>query len=67
MKNLKPKLAELFSRGFCTPQIARLARKLGEPSTTLHYNIRQMEKEGLIKTYKAVLVSRSENPMRFSA
>ena len=44
----------MFKHGFCTPQIARIAIKLKEPSTTIHYNIKKLEKEGTIKTYKAV-------------
>jgi len=30
------------------------AIKIKEPSATLHYNIKKLEKEGVIKTYKAV-------------
>ena len=54
MKYIGPKLIELFKSGFCTPQIARIAKKLKEPATTIHYNIKKLEKEGAIKTYKAV-------------
>ncbi|HLD37289.1 MAG TPA: Lrp/AsnC family transcriptional regulator [Candidatus Nanoarchaeia archaeon] len=54
MKDIAPKLISLFKHGFCTPQIARIAIKLKEPSTTIHYNIKKLEKEGTIKTYKAV-------------
>jgi len=54
MKNIKPKLIRLFKEGYCTPQIARIARKINEPSTTIHYNIKKLENEGAIKTYKAV-------------
>ena len=54
MKDIRPKLIKLFKQGYCTPQIARIAKKLGEPSTTIHYNIKKLEKEGAIKTYKAV-------------
>ncbi|MBT3405204.1 Lrp/AsnC family transcriptional regulator [archaeon] len=54
MKNIAPKLIALFKQGFCTPQIAKIAKKLKEPSTTLHYNIKQLEKSGAIKSYKAV-------------
>ena len=54
MKNIKPKLIKLFKEGYCTPQIARIAKKINEPSTTIHYNIKSLEKEGTIKTYKAV-------------
>lgn len=45
---------ELLSLGYCTPQIARLAKKTGEPATTLHYNIKRMEGEGKVIGYKAV-------------
>ena len=54
MKNLGPKLIGLFKEGYCTPQIARIAKKLKEPSTTIHYNIKKLEKEGAVKAYKAV-------------
>lgn len=54
MKNIRPKLIELFREGYCTPQIARIAKKIHEPSATIHYNIKKLEKEGAIKTYKAV-------------
>ncbi len=54
MKNIKEKLIELFQTGYATPQIAKIAKKLKEPSTTLHYNIKKLEEEGAIKTYKAV-------------
>ncbi len=54
MKNITPKLIELFKKGFCTPQIARIAKKLKQPSTTIHYNIKKLEKLGAIKAYKAV-------------
>lgn len=54
MKDITPKLINLFISGYCTPQIARIAKKLQEPATTIHYNIKKLEKEGAIKTYKAV-------------
>lgn len=54
MKNIKPKLIRLFKEGYCTPQIARIAKTIHEPSTTIHYNIKKLENEGTIKTYKAV-------------
>lgn len=54
MKNIKPMLIRLFKEGYCTPQIARIAKKTDEPSATIHYNIKKLEKEGAIKTYKAV-------------
>ncbi len=54
MKNIEPKLIKLFKSGYCTPQIAKIAKKIREPSTTIHYNVKKLEKEGAIKTYKAV-------------
>ena len=54
MKNIRPKLIRLFKEGYCTPQIARIAKTIDEPSATLHYNIKKLEKDGAIKTYKAV-------------
>ena len=54
MKDLQTKLLQLFKQGYCTPQIARIAKKIKEPATTIHYNIKKLEKEGAVKTYKAV-------------
>mgnify|MGYP006266629509 CR=1 FL=1 len=54
MKDIKPKLIRLFKEGYCTPQIGRIAREINEPSSTIHYNIKKLESEGAIKTYKAV-------------
>lgn len=54
MKNIKPKLIRLFKEGYCTPQIGRIAQTVDEPSATIHYNIKKLENEGAIKTYKAV-------------
>ena len=54
MKDIQPKLIELFKKNFCTPQIAKIALNLKEPSTTIHYNIKRLEQDGKIKTYKAV-------------
>ncbi|PIN80495.1 hypothetical protein COV16_00835 [Candidatus Woesearchaeota archaeon CG10_big_fil_rev_8_21_14_0_10_34_8] len=54
MKDIRPKLISLFKKGYCTPQIAKLAKKLKEPSTTLHYNIKKLEKENAVRVYKAV-------------
>lgn len=53
MKNIKFRLIELLKSGYCTPRIVDLAKKLKEPSTTIHYNIKQLEKEMIIG-YKAV-------------
>lgn len=54
MKDLKPKLVDLLKQGDCTPRISTIAKKLHALSTTIHYNIRSMEKEGIIRSYKAV-------------
>lgn len=54
MKDIRPKLIRLFKEGYCTPQIGRIAREIDEPSTTIHYNVKKLESEGAIKTYKAV-------------
>ncbi|UCH30974.1 MAG: Lrp/AsnC family transcriptional regulator, partial [Candidatus Bathyarchaeota archaeon] len=54
MKNIKPKLIKLLKSGFCTPQVAMIAKEIKEPSTTIHYNIKKLEKERAIRTYKAV-------------
>lgn len=54
MKNIKLQLIGLLKQGYCTPKISSIAKKLGTPSTTVHYNIKSMEKEGMVKGYKAV-------------
>ncbi|NTV23376.1 MAG: Lrp/AsnC family transcriptional regulator [Nanoarchaeota archaeon] len=54
MRDIKERLITLFKKGYCTPQIARLAKELKEPSATLHYNIKKLERDGEIKAYKAV-------------
>ena len=54
MKDIRPKLIRLFIEGYCTPQIGKIAREIDEPSTTIHYNVKKLESEGVIKTYKAV-------------
>ncbi len=54
MKNIKLELIKLFKQGYCTPQIAKIAKNIDEPSSTIHYNIKKLESEGAIKTYKAV-------------
>jgi DNA-binding Lrp family transcriptional regulator len=54
MKDVTPKLINLFRTGYCTPQIARLAKKLQIPASTIHYNIKGLENQWAIKAYKAV-------------
>lgn len=55
MKDIRKKLIEFLKKGYCTPQISSLAKKLKIPSTTIHYNIKRLEKEGIIKNYSAVI------------
>jgi len=54
MKDIQSKLVPLLKEGYCTPQLAKIANKIKEPSTTIHYNIHKLEREGVIKSYKAV-------------
>jgi DNA-binding Lrp family transcriptional regulator len=54
MKNISAKLVPLLKHGYCAPQIARIARELHEPSTTIHYNIKKLEEEGALKLCKGV-------------
>jgi DNA-binding Lrp family transcriptional regulator len=54
MKNIRPELIKLFKQGYCTPQISRIAKAIDEPSTTIHYNIKKLEKEGVIKEYTMI-------------
>ncbi len=54
MKNIRREIVSLLKTGYCAPRIVELAKKLKEPSTTIHYNLKQMEKEGVVKGYKAV-------------
>jgi DNA-binding Lrp family transcriptional regulator len=54
MKDITERLIELLRTGYCTPLISQIAKKLKEPSTTIHYNIKKLEKEEAIKSYRAV-------------
>jgi DNA-binding Lrp family transcriptional regulator len=54
MKNIKDKLIKRLMTGFCTPQIAKIAKSTKEPATTIHYNIKKLEQEGAVRAYKAV-------------
>ena len=54
MKNIGKDIVELLKTGYCAPRIVELAKKLREPSTTIHYNIKQMESKREIIGYKAV-------------
>ncbi len=54
MKEIKNEMVNLLIHGYCTPRLVKLAQKLKTPSTTIQYNIKQMEKDGSILSYKAV-------------
>ena len=54
MKNVRHDLLGLLKRGYCSPKIVAIAKKLREPPTTVHYNVKQMEREKVIRGYKAV-------------
>lgn len=54
MKNIRSRLVEMLRIDYCTPQIARLARATKEAPTTIHYNVKKLEEEGAVKSYKAV-------------
>ena len=60
MKDIRPKLIDLFKSGYCTPQISRIAKKLNQPSTTIHYNIKKLEKEDADK-FKTICNSMRED------
>ncbi len=53
MKDIRKKLVKLLKNDNCTPKISKIAKKLNEPSSTIHYNIKKLE-EKAIKAYKAV-------------
>jgi len=55
MKNIEGRLLPLLKTGFCTPKVSSIARRLREPTTTIQYNIKRLEREGKVKGYKAVL------------
>lgn len=61
MKNIQPKLVGLFKEGFCTPQIGKIAKAIDEPAATIHYNIKKLEREGVVRAYKAVFDYRKIN------
>ncbi len=55
MKDIREKLLKLLKSGYCTPKISLLAKKLGIGSTTIHYNIKRLEQDGVITGYRAIL------------
>ena len=54
VKNIQNKLIKLLRTSYCTPQIARIAKKTKDASSTIHYNIKKLEENGSILGYKAV-------------
>ena len=54
MKKLEEPLVEELTVGGCAPSVTKLAKKLKQPGSTIHFNIKKMEKEGKILGYKAV-------------
>jgi DNA-binding Lrp family transcriptional regulator len=54
MKDIGEELVEELRTGGCSPAITKLAKKLRKPGSTIHFNIKKMEKEGKILAYKAV-------------
>jgi len=54
MKDIEEDLVRELRIGGCAPAITKLARKLRKPGSTIHFNIKKMEKEGKILAYKAV-------------
>jgi DNA-binding Lrp family transcriptional regulator len=54
MKNIEEKLISELRTGYCVPAVTKLAKKLKQPGSTIHFNVKKMEKEGKIRTYKAV-------------
>lgn len=54
MRDLKPELVALLKKGGCVPRIADIAKRLRSKSSTIHYNIRQLERLGIVRSYKAV-------------
>jgi DNA-binding Lrp family transcriptional regulator len=54
MKTIENELIEELRIGSCAPAITKLAKKLRKPGSTIHFNIKKMEKEGKILSYKAV-------------
>jgi len=54
MKKLEEPLINELRNGCCVPAITKLAKKLKQPGSTIHFNIKKMEKEGKIVGYKAI-------------
>jgi len=61
MKNIEEELIKELKTGGCTPAITKLAKKLRKPGSTIHFNIKKMEKEKKILAYKAVFNNKNIN------
>ena len=54
MKKLEEPLIKELRAGACVPAITTLAKRLKQPGSTIHFNVKKMEMEGTILSYKAV-------------
>jgi DNA-binding Lrp family transcriptional regulator len=54
MKKLEEPLIKELKAGGCVPAITTLAKRLKQPGSTIHFNVKKMEKEGKILSYNAV-------------
>jgi len=48
------RLVDALRAGYCVPAVTKLAKRLKQPGSTIHFNIKKMEKDGRIMAYKAV-------------
>jgi len=55
MKNIEGKLITSLKKGLCVPSSVKLARELKEPTSTMHFNIKKLEREGKILGYKPIM------------
>jgi DNA-binding Lrp family transcriptional regulator len=53
-RNLEEKLIKELRTAGCAPSITKLSKKLRQAGSTIHFNIKKMEKEKKILAYKAV-------------
>jgi DNA-binding Lrp family transcriptional regulator len=54
MKGIEEELINELRSDGCVPAITKLAKRLRKPGSTIHFNVKKMEKEGKILAYKAV-------------
>lgn len=54
MDNLDKKIIEELQESYSlTPKVTEIAKRLGKSSTTIHSRIKRMERQGIIRGYKA--------------